>query len=130
MEIPSCKSYHAVTDSVTLLPMADGKSAFKVYYLSIIGRDQPALYEWQHCALTKDAFEQTFHAGHHASIGFVTAFPHITKIFRFGPSMETVLDVAVFNTADMKPHDDDRTNGYHEFACYAEAIIAAEKYHT
>ena len=129
MRIPDCKSYHAVLDGVRLLQMADGKSSFKVYYVSIIGRDKPELYEWSHCALSKDRFEEVFLAGRYAGIGFVTAFPHITKIFRFGPSVETVMDVGVFDTASMKPRDDSRPDGYHEFACYAEAIIAADEYH-
>ena len=128
MKIPSCKSYHAVTDSVKLLQMPDGKSAFKVYYISIIARDKPESYEWEHFALSKDEFEEVFLAGGHAGIGFVIAFPHITKVFRFGPSMETVMDVGVFDTIGMKRRDDGRPDGYHEFACYAEAVIAGEEY--
>lgn len=129
MEIPSCRSYHAVLSGVKLLQMADGKSAFKVYYISIVNRDKPELYEWEKCSLGRDDFEKLFRAGGHEGVGFVTAFPHVTKIFRFGPGMETVMDVGVFDTADMQTRDDGRDDGYHEFACYGEAIIAAEEYH-
>ena len=58
-------------------------------------------------------------------IGFVTAFPHVTKVFRFAPSAETVLHVRAFHTADLTPMELARENGYLEFACYAEAALAA-----
>ena len=129
MQIAACRTYHATTSRVTMLSMPDGKSAFKVYYISIIGRDRPELYEWERCDLTQDEFEQTFTAGAHEGIGFVIAFPHITKIFRFAPNMETVLDIREFDTPGMQPKNCDRGDGYHEFACYAEAVLAAEEYH-
>ena len=129
MEIAACRTYHAITSSVSALSMQDGRSAFKVYYISIIGREQPELYEWERCARTREEFERVFVAGAHEGIGFVTAFPHIAKIFRFAPSMETVLDIREFDTAGMRPKDCARGDGYHEFACYAEAAIAAEEYH-
>jgi hypothetical protein len=108
--------------------MPDGKSAFKIYCLSIVGRDKPELYEWDQCSLSKDDFENRFLSGEYAGIGFVTSFPHITKIFRFAPHMETVLDVKTFDTSTMKFLDCTRDDGYYEFACYAEAVIAAEEY--
>ena len=129
MKIPDCRPYHAVTSSVSLVRMPDGKSAYRIYYLSIIGRDKPGLYEWEHCPLPKAQFEEAFRSGGHEGIGFVTAFPHITKVFRFGPSMETVLDIQEYDTDGMAVRDCSRDDGYHEFACYAEAVIAAEEYH-
>ena len=129
MQIPECRSYHAVTSSVSLVSMPDGKSALKVYYLSIIGRDTPELYEWERCALSKASFEEALRSSGQDGIGFVTAFPHITKIMRFGPGMETVMDIREFDTEGLKPRDCTREDGYHEFACYAEAVIAAEEYH-
>ena len=129
MNIPDCRPYHAVTSSMSLVQMPDGKSVHKIYYLSIIGRDKPELYEWERCAITKGEFEEAFRSGGHEGIGVVTDFPHITKVFRFGPSMETVLDIQEFDTDGMTVRDCSRDDGYHEFACYAEAVIAAEEYH-
>ena len=128
MKIVTCRPYHAISSGTNMLRMPDKNSAFKIYYLSIIGRDNPEAYEWDRCLLSKEDFESRFIAGEYAGIGFVTAFPHITKIFRFSPQMETVLDVKAFGTSTMKPCDCSRNEGYSEFACYAEAIIAAEEY--
>jgi len=129
MQIKSCRSYHSRTVWRNLLRMEDGKSAFKVYYLSIVGRDEPAKYEWEYCPLTFEDFESRLLVDDIEGVGFITAFPHITKIFRFAPSMETVLHVRAFNTTDLAPLDLSREDGYLEFACYAEAAIAAEEYH-
>jgi hypothetical protein len=128
MQIATCQNYCAVSSGTTLLNMADGKSAFKIYYLSILGRTQPELYEWDQCSLTRDDFARRFLSGAHAGIGFVTVFPHITKIFRFAPSMETVMQVKAFETRSMVPQVCSEDDGFWEFACYAEAVIAAEEY--
>jgi hypothetical protein len=61
-------------------------------------------------------------------VGLVTCFPHITKVFRFSPSNETVLDVRELDTATLQPVDAARGDGFHEFACLAEALIAADEY--
>jgi hypothetical protein len=108
--------------------MSDEKSVFKIYYISIIGRDKPEQFEWKHCLHTQEGFEKTFLAGGHEGIGFVIAFPHITKIFRFSPYNETILDVSEFHTVDMNPKDCSRVDGSHEFACYAESVISADEY--
>lgn len=128
MQIATCRPYHAQTVGHSVLRMGDGRSAFKVYYISVIGRDQPELYEWQHCPRTREQFEKTFRAGGFEGIGFAIAFPHVTKIFRFSPSLETILDVREFHTEGMRHMDCSREDGYHEFACYAEAAIAADEY--
>ena len=128
MEIAACRPYHAQTVGQNVLRMPDGKSVFKVYYLSIIGRDQPERYEWQHHHRTQAAFEEAFLSGGHQGLGFAIAFPHVAKIFRFSPYMETILDVGEFDTKGMLPRDSSRGDTTHEFACYAEAIIAAEEY--
>ncbi len=128
MQIVTCRPYHAQTVGQGVLRMPDGKSVFKVYYTSVIGRDKPELYEWQHCPHTREHFEKTFLAGGHEGIGFVIAFPHVTRIFRFAPEMETILDVREFDTAGMMDRDCTRADGSHEFACYAEAAIAADEY--
>ena len=128
MRIAPCRNYHAQTASRSLLRMPDGRSVFKVYYISIIERDRPDLYEWRCCRQTPLEFENTFLAGNHEGIGFVVAFPHVTKIDRFSPSGETNLDVREFNTEAMSPRDCSRGDGYHELACYAEAILAADEF--
>ena len=108
--------------------MPDGKSVFKVYYISVIGRDRPELYEWQRSPRTMADFERMFVAGGHEGVGFVIAFPHVTKVYRFSPEGETILDVREFNTEGMADRDCSRSDGYHELACYAEAAIAADEY--
>jgi hypothetical protein len=112
-----------------LVRMPDGKSAFKIYYISIIGRDEPARFDWGRCAQTPAAFEALLARSGWEGVGFVTAFPHITKVFRFAPSMETILHVKAFHTGDLSPMSLEREDGFVEFACYAEAAIAADEYH-
>jgi hypothetical protein len=128
MLIQNCKSYHAQTVGQRLLKMPDGKSVFKLYYLSINRRDRPEQYEWGHCRQTQPDFEKNFLAGGYCGLGFVTAFPHVTKIFRFSPYAETSLDVSEFQTDGMRPLDCTRDDGSHEFACYAETVIAAAEH--
>jgi hypothetical protein len=108
--------------------MPDGKSVFKVYYVSITGRDDPARYEWGKAPLSRGDFERQFAASGLEGVGFVTAFPHITKVFRFAPSMETVLHVRALQTASLEPLNLDRGGGWVEFACYAEALLANDEY--
>jgi hypothetical protein len=57
------------------------------------------------------------------------AFPHVTKLYRFAPSAETVLDVREFHTDGLRPNDCTRADGFHELACYAEAVLVAAEYH-
>lgn len=128
MQIAPCRTYHAKTVGRTLLRMPDGRSVFKIYYISVVGRPQRALFEWEHAPRTPQQFEAAFLAGGHEGIGFVLAFPHVTKVYRFSPEMETILDVRDFNTEGMTPRDCGRSDGYHELACYAEAVIAADEY--
>ncbi len=71
MQIAACRTYHAITSRATILTMPDGKSAFKVYYISIIGRHRPELYEWEGGDLTQDEFERQFRASAHEGVGFV-----------------------------------------------------------
>jgi len=129
MRIAPCRPYHSRTERTGLLRLPDGRSVFKVYYISIIGRDNPAAYEWPHCPLTYAGVEAALASCGLEGVGFITAFPHILKVFRFAPSMETVLHVRAVATATLAPLDLVREDGYTEFACYAEAAIAAEEYH-
>lgn len=128
MQLTPCRTYHAKTVGRRVLRMPDGKSVFKVYYVSVIGRDKPELYEWQRSSRTTADFERTFAAGGHEGVGFVIAFPHVTKVYRFSPDGETILDVREFDTDGMTDRDCARSDGYHELACYAEAAIAADEY--
>jgi len=128
MQIVPCKTYHAKAVGQTLLRMPDGKSAFKLYYVSIIGRDKPELYEWERAPLAREEFEKRLSARGFEGLGFIIAFPHVTKVFRFSPFVEIVIDVLEFKTADLSRLDCQRKDGWHEFACYAEAVIAAEEY--
>ena len=128
MHIAECKPYHAQTIGQNILRMPDGKSVFKIYYLSVIERNRPEEYEWQYSPCTQEHFEKTFLGGDHEGLGFVIAFPHVAKIFRFSPGQETLLDVSEFHTGAMRPRDCSRKDGSHEFACYAEAVIAAAEY--
>lgn len=128
MQVKPCRTYHAKTVGRSVLRMPDGKSVFKVYYISVIGRDRPELYEWQHAPRTAADFERAVLAGGYEGIGFIIAFPHVTKVYRFSPDGETILDVREFDTEGMKDRDCSRSDGYHELACYAEAAIAADEY--
>ncbi|MHC4871065.1 MAG: hypothetical protein ACYTFY_04405 [Planctomycetota bacterium] len=128
MKIASCRPYHAVLSGTDIVENTEEKSVFKVYYLSIIGRDKPEIYEWEKCSLQKDNFKKGFINKNYAGIGFITAFPHITKVFRFAPGMETILDVQAVDTVTLKNKSCERDENYYEFACYAEAVLAADEY--
>jgi hypothetical protein len=129
MRTTACRPYHSTTVRTEFVRLPDGVSAFKVYYVDIIGRDDPTRYEWAHCPLSSADVIANLQASGLEGVGFVTAFPHITKVFRFAPAMETVLHVRAFATADFAPLDLCRDDGFVEFACYAEAAIAADEYH-
>ena len=103
MQITPCRTYHAKTVDRGILRMPDGHSVFKLYYISNIGRPTPELFEWQHCPRTPKEFEAAFLAGGHQGIGFVTAFPHVTKIFRFSPGAETIVTAARASTPEDWP---------------------------
>jgi hypothetical protein len=128
MEIKPCGKYDSRVEDHTLLRCADGISAFKIYYVSIPGRDKPEAYEWPQSPLAREVFEAALLKLAPEGVGFVTAFPHITKIFRFAPSAETILHVRAYKTADLSPLSLERPDSYLEFACYAEAALAADEY--
>jgi hypothetical protein len=108
--------------------MPDGRSALKVYYVSIVGRPEPERYEWGRAPLSIAECEAKLLAAAPEGVGFATLFPHIGKIFRFAPSGETVLHVRCFRPNDLAPLDLSREDGYVEFACYAEALLGADEY--
>ena len=129
MDVKPCRSYRARAAGRAVVHMADGKSVLKIYFLDITGRDDPARYEWGAGTYAPAEFEADFRRTRTEGIGFVTVFPHISKLFRFAPSMETVLHVRAFQTRTLAPLDLAREEGAMEFACYAEAAIAADEYH-
>jgi len=127
--IRPCNTYHAVSSGQDVLRCADGKSVFKVYFLDIIGRAEPSRTVWAESGLDRAGFLAALAESEAVEgIGFITAFPHITKVFRFGPESETVLNVRAWNSRDMTPLVLDRSDGYMEFGCLAEALIAADEY--
>jgi len=119
--------YDARISGTHLLACPDGRSAFKVYFIDIVGRQNPERYEWDRCPMSRDGFLAALPRAAEG-VGFVTAFPHVTKIFRFGPHIETVLDVQGVQTPDLCEYPLARGDGTFEFACLAEALIAAEEY--
>lgn len=128
MNVASCRPYHSKMIRKTWLRLPGGPSVFKLYFFSLIGRDEPERFEWDRSPLTPAAFEVNLRNMVPEGIGFITAFPHLTKIFRFAPSNETILHVRAFHTRDLTPLDLARPENYMEFACYAEAVIAADEY--
>ncbi|NMA43806.1 MAG: hypothetical protein GX946_10555 [Oligosphaeraceae bacterium] len=128
MEISSCLSYRAILDDFQILCKDDGKSIFKVYYCSIVGRPQPERYEWRYSALSKEKFAADFLAMPCQGIGFLTAFPHICKVFCYASKSETLQYVCAFKPGDGSPIGLERDAGYYEFACLAEALLAADEF--
>lgn len=128
MRVSECRPYDARIVDCRLVRGRSGVRAFKIYRLSIVGRKCPARYEWEACGLPVRHVEQRLAETIPEGVGFVTAFPHITKVFRFAPEMETVLHVTAFDTGPWSPVDLSRPAGFVEFACLAEAEIAAHEY--
>ncbi len=129
MQVKPCRTYHGKTVGHSLVRMRDGRSAFKVYYISVVGRDAPERFEWERCPRTYGEFEQAILDSGVEGVGFIIAFPHVAKIFRFSPGGETVLDVREHHTEGLRAMDCSRSDGFHEFACYAEAVLAAAEFH-
>ena len=128
MKVETSGTYHGVIENMQLVRLADGKSAFKVYFVSIEGRPEPTRFEWSKTAMDKAAFLKAFETRGVEGVGFVTAFPHITKIFRYNPKSEVILTVKAYNTVTGAEINLDRGEGYMEFACLAEAMIADGEY--
>ena len=128
IQVLSCESYHGISAGQAVLNMPDERSVFKLYLLSIIDRNEPALYDWANSRFSISEFKIRFRERAYEGVGFVTAFPHITKIFRYAPEVETVVDVRELDTATLDELDCNRNDQYHEFACYAESLIVADEY--
>jgi hypothetical protein len=128
VDIKPCLPYNSRIDKRSLLRLPGGPSAFKIYYVSITGRENPGRYDWAFSELKPPGFESALLKLAPEGVGFVTAFPHITKIFRFAPSGETILHVKAYKTPSLEFLDLGRPDGYLEFACYAEAELARDEY--
>lgn len=125
----ACNTYHGVLDERVLHRCSDGRSVFKVYFMDIIGRPEPARTVWAQSGLARDKFLTRLDTLEGLEgVGFITAFPHVTKAFRFGPESETVANVRAWNPREWTELPLARCQGYAEFACYAEAAIAADEF--
>lgn len=124
--VKPCNPYSARPSGTAIYE--NGKSVYKVYYVDIYGREHPERYEWDLSQLSREAVIKSLARIGVEGIGAVVAFPHITKVFRFAPSAETIMHVRGYWTPDFREVDLQREEGFIEFACYAEAIIAAEEY--
>ena len=108
------------------LRLSDG-SAFKVYYLDIVGRSEPDTYEWDASGRDKaEALEQLQQAGV-SGVGFVCLFPHIAKVFFFGECAETVLYAQAFRGDPFLASPLDYARGV-EIACAGEMDIAGKEF--
>lgn len=105
-----------------------GRSAFKIYYVDIYGREHPERFEWPLNDLGQDEVLAALEELEVEGIGFVLAFPHIAKIFRYSPEAEILMLVKAFKPRERTDIPLERGEGYVEFACLAEAVIAAEEY--
>lgn len=105
-----------------------GPHAYKVYFIDITGRDRPERYEWDRCGRERESVLAGLKRAGVEGIGFVCAFPHIAKAFRFGPESETTLHVRAFRPVDFAELDLGRSDGHVEYACLAESVIADAEY--
>lgn len=124
--IQPCNSYAARPSGTALYQ--SGRSAYKIYYVDIYGRTNPERFEWDLCGRSRPTVLEHLARVPVEGVGAVAAFPHITKVFRFAPSAETIMHVRAFWTPDFTDADLSRDDSFVEFACYAEAIIAADEY--
>jgi hypothetical protein len=120
--IAPCQGYAARPAGRALYE--NGPHAFKVYFIDLTDRRQPELYVWERCGRDRESVLAGLKRAGVEGIGFVCAFPHIVKAFRFGPESETVLNVRAFRPADFAELDLARSDGYVEYACLAESVIA------
>jgi hypothetical protein len=105
-----------------------GAHAFKIYYLDVVGRTRAEQYEWDRCGRSRQTLLAGLERAGVEGVGFVCAFPHIAKVFRFAPSTETTLHVRAFRPADFADLELARADGYTEYACLAESVIADGEY--
>ncbi len=109
--------------------MPEGQSGFEVYFRSVIRKEESHLFEWQSCDDTPADFDNRLVNSGIEGVGFITAFPHITKVFGYSPQTETVVDVGYLDTHSFERVSSDRGERRDEHACYAEAVIVVDEYH-
>ena len=124
IEVKKGNPYNSKVVGKTQVAFEDSGSAFKVYFIDIRGRDDRAKYEWEHCGRTQEDFLERLRQLKPEGIGFVTAFPHITKVFQFGPTAETNLYTKAYKTETFEELPLDYS-GATEVGCAAEILIAA-----
>jgi hypothetical protein len=124
--VQACQSYAARPAGRALY--RNGPHVFKVYLIDITGRQHPERYEWDRSGRDGESVLAGLKRAGVEGVGFVCAFPHIAKVFRFGPESETVLNVRAFHPADFTELDLGRSDGYVEYACLAESVIADAEY--
>ena len=81
--IAACQTYAA--RSAGRAVYENGPHVFKVYLIDITGRSHPERYEWDRCGRDRDSVLTGLKRAGVEGVGFVCAFPHIAKAFRFGP---------------------------------------------
>jgi hypothetical protein len=126
MTIETCRSYAARPAGTDLYRR--GRTAYKLYYVDIYGRPNPERFAWDLNELDRSAIPTALNEIGVAGVGFVVAFPHVAKLFRFWEKAETLLVVQAFVPKDAAPMDLNRGGGAVEFACLAEAVIAGQEY--
>ena len=126
MRVEPCRSYAARPAGTDCY--RDGRTVFKVYYADIHGRDTPERFEWDLSSLERRAVLKALAGMAVEGVGFVISFPHVGKVFRFWPQAETIVTVRAFNPGDGSALPLHRGDGEVEFACLAEAVIAAQEY--
>jgi len=126
-QVKVCAPYASEVVAKSSLRIEETGGAFKVYFISIVGREQREKYEWECCGTATDDFLRTLEARRPEGVGFVTAFPHITKIFQFGPNPETNLYTRAYKTSTWEELPLDYS-GSTEVACAAEALILADEF--
>ncbi len=100
MEVRETRSYDARLAHRCLVRGRDGRSAFKLYRLDLVGRANPERYQWQASGLDPAELQRGLEPLEGAR--FATSFPHITKVFRFDPGAETVLIVRAFQNRGLR----------------------------
>lgn len=101
--IKPCNPYAARPAGTALY--TSGATALKVYYVDIYGRPNRERFEWDLCGRPRESVLESLARVRAEGVGAVAAFPHITKIFRFAPSAETIMHVRAYWTPDFSPVD-------------------------
>ena len=111
---------------VALLRLSD-KSAFKVYFMDIVGREEPEKYEWEASGRDRGAAMEQLKGAGLTGVGFICLFPHIAKAFFFGECGETNLYAQAFRGDPFRPSALDYARGV-EVACAGEMDVAAREF--